>query len=221
MPIVNRRTALLTTLACLCAMATVRAEPAGTLTFIDAQSDAVGKTKTFLQRYIRSLQKSSSTPSQIHALQEVERFQRFVVLTPATGPAFFSDPLNKLLVAPLDVRKHQDIPALVAIAAKRPSPKSNAIIFVVTHLDVGPSSLARGQTELVQLAKAARSSPGNLRFDVWQQTDRPNHFNVVAEWNTRAQFETFTNGAAARQFRATISPLMGALYDERLYRVID
>jgi hypothetical protein len=28
----------------------------------------------------------------------------------------------------------------------------------------------------------ARQSAGNVRFDIWQQTDRANHFNVISGW---------------------------------------
>jgi quinol monooxygenase YgiN len=192
------------------------------VTFVEVQSDAIGKVKTILQRDSRSFRAASVTPSQIHALQEIARPERFALLVPASGPALAADPLKHLLAAPLDLRKHQSVPGVTADTrpAKLPS-NVVAIVYTIVHLDVAPAAVARGQSELAHVATAARSSAGNMRFDVWQQADRPNHFELVSAWRTRAQYDRFTDGLIARQFRANVAPILGALYDERLYRIID
>jgi quinol monooxygenase YgiN len=213
---------LLTVTAMSCADAATPTQVAGTVTFVDVQSDAVGKVKTLLQRSARSFRASAAAPSQTHALQEISRPERFALVQPAAGLTLAADSLKHLLAAPLDMRKHQDIPGLASDARPEKLPSNVvAILYSIAHVDVAPPALARGQSELARLALAARSSPGNLRFDVWQQTDRPNHFELIGAWRTRAQFDLFVDGLVARQFRANVGPILGALYDERLYRLID
>jgi quinol monooxygenase YgiN len=60
-----------------------------------------------------------------------------------------------------------------------------------------------------------------LGFDVWQQTNRLNHFTVVETWSTMRSFTAHGSTAQTRDFRARIAPMMGALYDERWYRALD
>jgi quinol monooxygenase YgiN len=186
------------------------------------QSDAIGKVKTILQRRLRSFRNSATAGAPTHALQEISRPERFALLMPEVAPGLPVESLKHLIAAPLDVRKHLNVSGLSADTRPEKLPTNVvAVIYTIVHLDVAPPASPRAQLELTHLAAAARSSLGNLRFDVWQQTDRPNHFALISAWRTRAQFDLFADGLAARQFRANVAPLLGALYDERLYRIID
>jgi quinol monooxygenase YgiN len=70
-------------------------------------------------------------------------------------------------------------------------------------------------------AVATRREAGNLRCDIFQQlAPRLNHFNMVALWRGTDDFEKHEAEAHSLRFRATLAPLLGALYDERLYRQI-
>jgi quinol monooxygenase YgiN len=71
------------------------------------------------------------------------------------------------------------------------------------------------------LAAAARQSDGNLGFEILQQIDRPNHFNLISAWLGESPFHAFTSSAPARVFRQTVAPLLGSPYDERLFRRVD
>jgi hypothetical protein len=53
---------------------------------------------------------------------------------------------------------------------------------------------------------------------VRRQTDRPDHFNLVAMWTSRAKFNDFASVPAAREFRKSVASSLGSPYDERLYR---
>ncbi len=64
----------------------------------------------------------------------------------------------------------------------------------------------------------SRKHAGNLQFDVWQQVGRPNHFTVVESWNTRGAFDLHQMQKETREFRGKLAPMLGALYDERLYK---
>ena len=71
-----------------------------------------------------------------------------------------------------------------------------------------------------QLAEDSRKHAGNLTFDVWQQTNRPNHFTVVESWANRGAFDVHEMQKETREFRMKLGPMSGALYDERLYKVL-
>jgi len=58
--------------------------------------------------------------------------------------------------------------------------------------------------------------PGNMRFVVAQQTGRPNHFTVSEIWA-----DAHRAAAQTRHFRDMLGPMLGALYDQRIYRAVE
>ena len=90
----------------------------------------------------------------------------------------------------------------------------------MTHVDVIPQHKDAGVEALQELAAASRPQPGNVRFEVWQQTNRGNHFAVVETWSTRRRFDAHLMAADTREFRSKLAVMTGALYDERLYRLL-
>ena len=49
---------------------------------------------------------------------------------------------------------------------------------------------------------------------------RPNHFHLIEVWADRSAFTGHILADHTKQFRAKVTPLEGALYDERLYEVV-
>ena len=94
-------------------------------------------------------------------------------------------------------------------------------LYVVTHVDVIPPRKDDGLAALKQLADAGRSSAGNVRFEVVQQTNRPNHFTVVEIWKDARAVEAHAMADATRRFRDALGPMSGALYDERMFKAVD
>ena len=101
-----------------------------------------------------------------------------------------------------------------------PAPAGDAV-YVVTHVDVIPPRKDDGLAALKQLADAGRSSAGNVRFEVVQQTNRPNHFTVVEIWKDARAVEAHAMADATRRFRDALGPMSGALYDERMFKAVD
>ncbi len=202
-------------------------EPTKVLTFIEVRSDAVAKGKAILAQY-DSVLKHHAPSLQVETLEEIGRPERFVVLERAARagelPKVEAEaqdilaPLNELLTALPDRRTNREF-APAATAATQPGSGSQPL-YVIAHLDLGPPDQTRGTTALQGVMAAARRAPGNLRFEAWQQSNRPNHFNLVAVWSSRTGFDDFAAGAAAREYRATIGPLIGSPYDERLYTLV-
>lgn len=160
--------------------------------------------------------------------QERDRPNRFVVIEAwknqaafeghRKGKAYaeFNEKLVPIRNAPLDERVHNAL----AAAAQLPA-ASRAAIWVVTHVDVPPSSKDATIAELKTLTEASRKDAGNLMFEVVQQTTRPNHFTVVEVWKDGKAFDAHSTAEHTRRFRANLGPMLGAPHDERAYAAVE
>jgi quinol monooxygenase YgiN len=122
------------------------------------------------------------------------------------------DPIRN---APIDERVH----AGLSVGPLQPGPGGDAV-YVVTHVDVIPPRKDDGLAALEQLATASRGTAGNVRFEVVQQTNRPNHFTVVEIWRDAKAAEAHSMADPVRKFRDTLGPISGALYDERFFTAV-
>ena len=118
--------------------------------------------------------------------------------------------------APLDERVHVG----VSVGPLQPGPGGEAV-YVVTHVDVIPPRKDDGLAAIKELGDASRGGAGNARFEVVQQTNRPNHFTVVEVWRDGMAVATHSMAEATRRFRDKLGPMSGSLYDERMYRLVD
>jgi quinol monooxygenase YgiN len=91
----------------------------------------------------------------------------------------------------------------------------------VTHADAIPPGKDEAIVLLKQLAKMSRNEAGNIRFEVLQQSSRPNHCTIVEIWQDQKALEAHAMAAHTRRFREKFQPLSGSLYDERLYAALD
>jgi quinol monooxygenase YgiN len=159
--------------------------------------------------------------------QEMGRANRFVMLEiwkdqaafdahgKSASTAAFRDKLKSIQNAPYDERVHSGM----AVADSPASAKG--AVYVVSHVDVPPPKKDEVIAALNPLAEQSRKGTGNLRFDVWQQTSRPNHFTVVEAWKDQKAYDARGSAGPQRDFRAKLGPMLGALYDERLFRTIE
>jgi quinol monooxygenase YgiN len=128
----------------------------------------------------------------------------------------FRDKIKPHLISAIDDRLHSGMET-----AASPAGKSDAgAVFVVTHVDVPPPK----KDECISLLKAltgdSRKEPGAPRFEVFQQTSRPNHFSVVEIWKDQNAYDAHITAAHTKKFREQLTPMSGALYDERLYKAL-
>ena len=89
--------------------------------------------------------------------------------------------------------------------------------FVVTYIEVAPSTAEETRGLLRQLREASRTSAGSLGFQTLQRRERPNHFAIVEAWRDVRARERYAGAAATRQFRASLQRLLTAGYDERAH----
>ena len=183
---------------------------------------------TALLRHYREASRKDRGNLRIEALQRTDRPNQFTVLAAWKDPEAFEahaaaaaalelrTKLAPLLASPNDERLHHGLVVGATTAASAAGP-----IYAVTHVDVIPPRKEDGVALLRQLATDSGHDAGNVRFDVLQQTNRPNHFTVVEIWKDRASFDAHTMAPATKRFRDQLAPMSGSLYDARLYQSLD
>ncbi len=130
----------------------------------------------------------------------------------------FRDALQALLVAGYDERPHIGLDVGPANAA---ADARGATVFTVTHVDFIPPRKDDGIAALRAIADPSRQESGNLRYDILQQSSRPNHLTLVEAWRDQRALEAHEAAAHTAKFRDISTPMSGALFDQRLYRAID
>ena len=163
----------------------------------------------------------------VYVAQELGRANRFLILEiwkdqaafdahgKSAATMAFGEKFKAIQNAPLDIRVHNAL-----AVADSPAGTKDAIL-VASHVDVPPPRKDEVIAALNPLAGESRKGGGNQRFDVWQQTSRPNHFTVVEAWKDQKAYDARGSAAPQRTFRDKLGPMLGALYDERLYRSVD
>jgi quinol monooxygenase YgiN len=196
------------------------------VTYFEAAAPDVAHTVALTQQFLAAGSKEPGNAG-FEAFQEIGRPSRFALFEAwrdkATadahdkGPAAiaFHDKLQPLLVGPFEVRVFDGFSM-----AGPTAPGGPRAVYVVTHVDVFPAGKDQAAALVTALAEAGRKIAGNLRFDVLQVVGRPNHFTLVQGWRDRKAFDDSLMAAATRDFRQKLTPLEGALYDERLYRAL-
>jgi quinol monooxygenase YgiN len=128
----------------------------------------------------------------------------------------FRQQIEPHLVAPIDERPY------VGLAV---GPKDSAAIpagaaVAISHVDVIPPKKDDGIAALKTLAEPTRKDNGNLRFDVYQQKARPNHFTVIEVWRNPQAADAHEIEPHTKDFRKVLGSATGALYDQRWFKAI-
>src|SRR5262249_53259755 len=134
----------------------------------------------------------------------------------AAHVAEFCSTLQTIHSSPYDQRVHHDF----ATAPVREAASVDSI-WIVTHVDVPPPRREETEVLLKGLAEQSRTDSGHQRYDIFQQNaPRTNHFTVVAVWSRESAFSSHGITPHVREFRDAVGPMLGAPYDERLYKRI-
>jgi quinol monooxygenase YgiN len=165
----------------------------------------------------------------LQLLREIQRPDRFLILENWQDGAAFANhkstpqrqdlraDLAHITIAPPDERSLAMVWSAPVLTSRVPL----AAIFVVTHVDVMPNYKDDAAALLSRLGKQSAAASGNLAFAALRQPERPNHFTVVEIWTDRAAFDAHQAAAATRDFREHVAPMLGALYDQRLYQAVE
>ena len=171
--------------------------------------------------YLEVAQDSLPACLQILPSLHVERFReigqahRFVILQGRTGSEGSVD-LDSLpgLLAPADRRLHRPYDVQPSL------PMSPSDLIVLTHIDVPPPCLPALEALYRPFMAASRAEAGATCCDLLQSPTRPNHFTLVECWASEDAAWAHAKAAHTLDFRRQLTPLLGALYDQRFYRLL-
>jgi quinol monooxygenase YgiN len=197
------------------------------VTYVDVQSTSVNEAVALIKQY-REKSRVEPGSSAVNVVDEIARPNRFVITEVwKDQPSFeaheradhtlrFRAGLKAIHNSPFDERVHRAF-----TIDFRPTTAERDAISVVTHVDVPPQRTNETEMLLRTLADESRRDEGNLRYDVFQQTASRNHFTVVAVWKDAKAFDSYQKKPHTRQFREALGPMLGAPYDERLYKQLN
>jgi len=220
----------LTALA-LAAMSPLHAEeavntPVYVVTYFEVAPAATAQTAGAAGKFVEASRKEAGNAA-YDMFEEIGRPSRFAILEAwrdknsldghdASAPsAAFRNEVQPLMVSPFSVRSFGGL----SVAAPNGRGGTDAV-YVLTHVDVFPAGKDQAVVLVKELAEAGRKDEGNLLFDVLQQDGRPNHFTLVEAWRDRKAFDASVIAVHTKDFRQKLTPLEGALYDERLYQAV-
>jgi quinol monooxygenase YgiN len=199
--------------------------PLYVVTYVESKPSARDETVALLKSY-QSASRSAAGNLRSIVVQRPRRPGQFVVVAawkdkaawdahmaaPATKE--FRDKLNAMRAAPPDDRFHNSL-------SVGPMDGASGQVYGVTHVDVIPPQKDNALVALKALGDANRAASGNVRFEIVQQTNRPNHFTVFEVWRSRDAFDANAASTHQREFRDKLAGMAGALYDERLYEILN
>ena len=100
-------------------------------------------------------------------------------------------------------------------------PGAHDKIYVVTHVDILPTSTAAGTKLVHQYVADSRKEKGAVRIEAYAQISRVNHLTIVEVWESEQALDAHVASAQTRQFREQIDPMLWSPYDERLHLLLE
>jgi quinol monooxygenase YgiN len=197
------------------------------VTYVEVLPTAKADAVILLRRYREAAQKEGGN-LRCEVVQRIDQPHQFAILEIWKDHAAFEahgkganttetrEKIAAIRNAPTDERVHTAL-----TVGRIDAPTVRGGIYVATHVDVIPPRKDDGVAALKRLGEDSRRDQDNLRFEVVQQINRPNHFTVVEIWRDTKAVETHSMTAPTREFRDKLATMTGALYDERMYRAID
>ena len=160
-------------------------------------------------------------------LQQVDRrnfFALFEIWSSAQAFAAFENSsatqarftqLAPLLEAPLDERDGNLLEGTVNPRSRHAEPRQ---IFVITHVDIEPQSVAQALPVLDTFVSDSASDPGVQTFALLSQSPTTNHFQLIEVFANQQAFDAHVSAQHTLDVRNDLQPFIGAPYDERLYQ---
>jgi len=197
------------------------------VSYIDVAPAARGMATSLLRQLASASRKDEgnmrfdilqrTAPSNQFAIVAIWKDQRaYDAHLAASHTKEFREKIKPHLISAIDDRVHTGMELAATPAGKN----GRGAIVVVTHVDVPPPKKDECIAALKTLVADSRKDPGSVRFDVFQQGNRPNHFSVVEIWKSQSAYEAHITAISTKKFRDQLTPMSGALYDERLYKAI-
>lgn len=201
--------------------------------FIEVVPRAADAVASALQTY-RDVGRQQEANLELQVYQEIGPQYRFMVAETWREEADFRayaqqeaagqlrDALAAVQLGPPDVRVHRAFTVGAPVAPSSDVVDPSSTVYVQTHLDVAPPFFSGLASLLEPFVEASREDRGELRFDLLQHVaPRQNHLTLMEAWRTEADLDAHRIAPHTREFREGVLPILGSLYDERLYRLVD
>jgi quinol monooxygenase YgiN len=197
------------------------------VTYVDVMPNAMNSGAALLRHY-RDASRKEDGNLRTDVFQEIARPNRFAIVEAwkdkAAGDAHdkaasSADLVAKLQTignAPFDRRLGNGLYVGSSSSVKEPN-----AVYVLTHVDVIPANKDGCMALLKAMSVDTPKDSGNLGYTALQQANRGNHFIVFEGWANRKALDGHAEAAHTRAFREKLSPMVGALYDERFYKALD
>ena len=197
------------------------------VSYIDVAPSARATATTLLQQFASASRKDAGN-MRFDILQRMAPSNQFAIVAvwkdqnaydahlTAPHTKEFREKIKPDLISAIDDRVHTGMEIAAAPAGKN----GRGAVVVVTHVDVPPPKKDECIAALKTLVADSRKEGGSARFEVFQQGNRPNHFSVVEVWKDQRAYDAHITAAPTKKFRDQLTPMSGALYDERLYKAI-
>lgn len=201
------------------------AQPVYIVTYLEVVPSSIVDARKLIQNYANDARKAPGA-IEVDALQRISDPAHFALIehwqSQAAKQAFATTPsvttfraaFAPLQSAAFDERIHN------ALSVGTAKPLTGDPIVVLTHVDVVPTQVDSGTAKVKAFAEEGRNAPGNRRFDDVVQANRKNHFSLIEVWDSAADKNTWISSKTARTFREELQPMSGALYDERIYKLV-
>lgn len=197
------------------------------VTYIDVTPGTQGSDAGFLRQLANASRKDPgvvryevfqrNAPSNQFAIVSVWKDQQSYDAHAASAHVkTFRQQVEPHLVAPIDERPYVGL----AVGPKDGAAIPSGSLVAVSHVDVIPPKKDDGVGALKTLADPTRKDGGNVRYDVYQQKTRPNHFTVIEVWRNQKAADGHETAAHTKDFRKVLGSATGALYDQRWYRAL-
>jgi quinol monooxygenase YgiN len=214
-------------LAGMPALAQSPSEPVYAITYVCISTDWTLQGSGLLKQYREQSLKEPGV-LEFAVMQEANRPDQFMIVEGWKDEAAFKahekganvSTFNFTLEAIRTYPPSQFVVRPFATAAAKPAPAG--AVHMIEHVDIIPPRLVEVQPVLKALAEASQKEPRALRFDIYQvSAPRTNHFAIVGAWTDAMAYDAHEVSPHEKAFRAaTVAPVRGNLYDQRLYKDI-
>jgi len=93
-------------------------------------------------------------------------------------------------------------------------------VYIVTYTEVAPSAAPEARKLILAYAGEARKASGAVQIDALRRISDPHHFALIEHWQSLNAKQAFAATDPATKFRAALSPLQSAAYDERIHTAL-
>src|SRR5262245_36022341 len=107
--------------------------------------------------------------------------------------------------------------AILAAGIASPGAQDINATYVVSYIEVVPSSARSAATLLRALRDTSRKEAGNSGFEVLQRKGQPQQFAVLEYWNDAKAQASHAAAARTAQVREKLKPYVAAPIDERVH----